>query len=239
MKNLKFSIAVMTFNVEEKVSVLLKSLREQNYKNYEIVVVDGGSSDHTEKIVRGFLTDNDKWMSEPDNGVYDAMNKALRLATGDFLIFMGADDWFYNNDVLSNVAKKIIKYGKLDCIYYGGVFMERYQRIINKEWNRFDWVRGTMCHQCIFYPISTYKNYDYDLRYKINADYAYNLYLWDKVKFVHIDIVVSFFSASGLSGGGKEDEQFRKDLPNLIKVHCGYFPYLYKKMRMLGGAIFK
>ena len=239
MKKIVFSVAIMTYNPGKRIKKLLNSIRSQTYKDIEIVVVDGASKDKTEQIVNSVLSDRDKWLSEPDKGVYDAMNKALNLASGDFLIFMGADDYFFETTVLEKVAQSIYEQNNFESIYYGGVYMERYGKIVNKVWNNWSWIRGTMCHQCIFYPKVIYKKYQYNLKYKINADYAYNLNLWDKVQFRHIDVVVSYFSAAGLSGGLHSDKAFKKDLPSMIKQHCGTLPYLYKMLRLHLGVLLK
>lgn len=240
MENIKFTIAVATYNSAQPIIELFESIYHQTYQNYEVVIIDGLSNDNTMDIVKQWLRPSDKLISEKDSGVYDAMNKALDLATGDFLIFMGSDDHFLSYRILSDVANSIKQIGgDMNTIYYGGCYMERYRNVLNKIQTKWSWVRGTMCHQCIFYPKSVYKNYKYNLRYKINADYAYNLSLWGKIKFQHIDVIISFFSDGGLSGENRYDIPFRKDLPSMLKERCGYMPYLYKLLRLFMGRLFK
>lgn len=238
--NIRFTIAVATYNSEHVIKELLDSIYNQTYQNFEFICIDGYSSDKTLSIVNKYTQKTDKVISEPDLGVYDAMNKALRIATGDYLIFMGSDDHFISYNVLHNVAIAI-KESKCDnnTLFYGGCYMEKYHQVINKEQKNWSWIRGTMCHQCIFYPKSIYKKYQYDLRYKINADYAYNLNLWRIVNFKHIDVIVSYFSDGGISGSDHYDIQFRKDLPYILKKKCGIFPYLFKKIRLFMGRVFK
>lgn len=240
MEKIKFTIAVATYNSSLVIEELLNSIFHQTYSNYEVVIVDGLSTDNTLEIAKKWLRSSDKIISEKDSGVYDAMNKALDLATGDFLIFMGSDDHFMSNRVLAEVADAINKAGgNLDTVYYGGCYMDAYHTVSNKVWTKWSWVRGTICHQGIFYPKEVYKKYKYNLLYKINADYAYNINLWNKVNFQHIDVVVSFFNDGGLSGSNRYDMPFRKDFPFMLRNQCGYFPYAYKQIRLFLGRVFK
>lgn len=232
----KFSIAIATFNSSDTIEELLSSIYNQTYTNYEVIFVDGKSIDNTVEIIQKYKQKNDKLISEPDGGVYDAMNKAIDLATGDYLIFMGSDDHFIAWNVLQNIANEITE--KEECVYYGNVYMEGYKIVWRKKFSKWDWVRGTICHQALLYPKHIYKKYKYDLKYKINADYDYNLSLFNKVKFKHIDIIISYFSASGLSSSNY-DAAWQHDLPEKIKEKIGYIPYLYKKLRILAGKIFK
>lgn len=240
MEKIKFSIAIATYNSEAMIEELLSSIYHQTYKNLEVVVVDGLSNDDTLGIVKKWLRPSDKIISEKDNGVYDAMNKALDLATGDFLIFMGSDDHFMSYRVLENVAHAIEVAGAdMETLFYGGCYMDGYHRVFNKVQTKWAWVRGTMCHQGIFYPKSVYKKYKYNLKYKINADYAYNIRLWGRFKFQHIDVIVSFFNGGGLSGSNRYDMPFRHDFPQMLKEQCGYMPYVYKQIRLFMGRLLK
>lgn len=240
MLEIKFTIAVATFNSAKVIGELLSSIYNQTYNNFEVVFVDGLSNDDTVEIIKRWIRPCDKLLSEKDNGVYDAMNKALNIASGDYIIFMGSDDHFISYRVLEEVAKAITKLGQdKETIYYGGCYFEKYHEVINRQQTTFSWVRGTICHQCIFYPKSIYKIKKYNLNYRINADYAYNLSLWNKYKFKHIDVVISYFNDGGLSGTGNYDFKFRKDLPLMIKDNCGIIPYIYKEFRLLMGKLFK
>ena len=237
MSSLKFSVVTVVYNGHEFLERIIESVNSQTYDNIEYIIVDGGSVDGTIDIIKKYADNISKWISELDRGIYDAMNKALKIATGDYLIFMGADDYFWNESVLEKVFSEIKKNDFREGVYYGGVYREKYKKITNKKWSDWDWVRGNICHQCIFYPKSVYTKYVYDMKYKIGADYAYNLNLWDKVDFYHIDVIVSYFSF-GVSGANL-DIPFEKELPNLIKEHCGYLPSIYKRLRMFMGVLFK
>lgn len=226
------SICCCTFNATLRIKELLDSIYNQTYDNIEVVVVDGASKDNTLDIVKAYQRENDILISEPDKGVYDAMNKALKLAHGDYLIFMGADDHLLSYDVIRRVVEAIEKDGaNEDSIYYGNVYGEKNGNIWKKDFSKWDWVRGTICHQCIFYPKNIYKEYSYDLRYSINADYAYNLGLVGTANFRHIDVAVSYFSYGGISGSNRIDIEWKKDCAGLMREKLGFGPYLYRKIR--------
>lgn len=216
------SVCCCTYNASARIKELLDSIYNQTYDNIEVVVVDGASNDGTLSIVKQYLREQDIVISEPDKGVYDAMNKALKVANGDFLIFMGADDHFISYNAVKKVVEAIGKDGaKENAIYYGNVYAEKDDSVWKKTQTNWDWVRGTMCHQCIFYPMSVYKKYSYDLKYRINADYAYNLNLVGSVDFRHIDVTVSYFSHGGISGSEDIDENWIKDKDELMRVKLG------------------
>lgn len=236
-KNYKFSIITVTFNCKNTIERTIQSVLKQSYKNFEYIIKDGASSDGTKDIIEKYQS-SIKLVSDPDNGIYDAMNQAMSLASGDFLIFLGGDDCFYSNDVLSQVASSISEY---DVLYYGDVFIPQ----LNKRyWGRFDnykFAIGNICHQAIFYPKSIYKKYVFDLRYKVYADYIYNIQLFKHYKFQYIDIVISYFDLMGTSSR-VEDYQYSKDIAKIIINNFGILPYscrlLYHTMRKMKNILF-
>ena len=104
---MKISVVITCFNSERTVGSTLESVFAQDHRNWEIVIVDGNSSDSTLKIVQSFPTDKMIVLSEPDRGIYDAMNKGLSLFTGDCLGFLNSDDRFHDSRVLSRIAAEL------------------------------------------------------------------------------------------------------------------------------------
>ena len=105
MNKLKFTIITVSYNAESCIEGTIKSVLIQSYKNIEYIIIDGGSTDNTLKIINKYKKEIDIIVSEPDQGIYDAMNKGLNLAKGHFVNFLNAGDTFYNNEVLSLVSK--------------------------------------------------------------------------------------------------------------------------------------
>lgn len=102
---LKISIITITYNSARHIEQTIRSVAGQTYPDREYIVIDGGSTDGTVEIIRKHAESIDKWVSEPDGGISDAMNKGLALATGDFVIFLHADDYFVDADALAEAAR--------------------------------------------------------------------------------------------------------------------------------------
>ena len=104
---LKISIITISYNAAQYIEQTIQSVVNQSCSDKEYIVVDGGSTDGTIDIIQKYENQIDKWISEPDNGIADAMNKGLTLATGDYIIFLHSDDYFENENVLSTVASHL------------------------------------------------------------------------------------------------------------------------------------
>ena len=213
---------MVCFNAEATIESSIQSVLCQTYRDYEFVIVDGCSEDKTLDIIRKYPSI--RYISEPDTGVYDAMNKALKMADGDYLLFLGADDVLFSIDVLNNVSNYLIG----DTIYYGNVIKSNKGVVYDGKFTRWKWGYKNICHQAIFYPKSIYKNKKYNTEYKLVADWVYNLELLaDSIKFRYINEVVSIYNdVDGLSST-KVDETFLKHRRMLVVNAVGYIPYLF------------
>ena len=127
---MKISIITISFNAKDTIEKTLKSVEDQSYKNIEHVIVDGGSKDNTLDICKLFphIT---KIISESDNGIYDAFNKGLRLATGDVIGFLNADDIFYSKDTCSEIAESFKS--NIDCVYGNLEYINKKGRVV-RNW---------------------------------------------------------------------------------------------------------
>ena len=105
---MKISIITICFNAADDLKKTIKSVRGQVFNDYEYIVVDGGSKDATSEIIKSNADVITKWVSEPDKGIYDAMNKGIKMATGDWVIMMNAGDVFADSQVLTNVFENPI-----------------------------------------------------------------------------------------------------------------------------------
>lgn len=223
MDNIKITIAVVTYNCEKTVEETILSIINQTYSNKELVVIDGKSSDNTLDILRKYSREIDCLISEPDEGIYDAMNKALKKATGDYLIFLGSDDHFIAYNILSKIVKHI---KSTDCIYYANVFRSRHKDIYCHKFNKYKLAVKNISHQAMFYPQNIYKRYCYNLHYKTHADYAYNIELYKLYSFVYIPEVICYYNEGGASSRDR-DINFIKEKRKLVCASIGILPYLY------------
>src|SRR5262245_10114220 len=101
---MKISLLTVTYNSAATLKDTIESVRSQDYKDVEYIVVDGNSKDGTVDIIKAYAPQIDKWISEPDKGIYDAMNKAVRMATGDVVGILNSDDFYSGNNILTQVA---------------------------------------------------------------------------------------------------------------------------------------
>jgi glycosyltransferase involved in cell wall biosynthesis len=182
----KISLITVTRNAETTIQRCIESVLSQDYANVEYVVIDGLSTDGTLKIITQYEGRINHFVSEPDMGIYDAMNKGIKIATGDVVGILNADDCFADKTVLSAVAKAFINdeidalYGNLEYVKPGGSIMRKWRSGSYKV-NSFNW--GWMpphptfyCKRLIFNDLGCY-----DLGYGTAADYELML------RFMHLN----------------------------------------------------
>jgi len=203
--NIKPLITVVTicYNAVDTIEETIKSVIEQTYPNIEYIVIDGGSTDGTVDIIKKYQDKISYWVSEPDRGIYDAMNKGTMKANGRWINFMNSGDVFYNNHILEDVFSNNID--NADVIY-GSVMLDKKGKEIEVRPGSFDefWKGSRFCQQSAFISTELHKKHPYDLQYKIAADFNffYNIYKENKV-FLFVDLVVSKISLGGLSDVGR------------------------------------
>lgn len=215
-----FSIIVPTFNAAATIRACLESIVHQVYDEFEVVIVDGASTDGTVEIARGFGTELGARLvihSGPDDGPYDAMNRGVEIATGEWLLFLGADDTLYESDTLALVAAFIRDHETSDLVY-GDVIMRSTD---TRHAGAFDLDRllfeTNLCHQSIFYRRKLFAGIGpYNLRYRVWADWDFNIRCFSNPALVtqYMDIVVARYNdMTGLSMREGVDREFRKRLP--------------------------
>lgn len=200
----KISIITVVYNAGRFLESTLKSVKNQSYPNIEYIVIDGGSTDNTLDLIDKYNSLITKCISEPDEGLYSAMNKGLKLATGTHLMFLNAGDIFNNDDVLSTIFKSA---ENLSDIYYGETI------IINQEGvelgmrrlkapEKLTWksLKDGMlvCHQSFIVKRELCD--EYNLKYKIAADFDWMLNCLKKAKSIeNTHMVVSKFMDGGIN----------------------------------------
>lgn len=187
----KFSIITVTYNAERVLEDTIQSIITQSYKNLEYIVVDGGSTDGTLALIEKYREHITTVISEPDHGLYDAMNKGIRLATGDYLCFLNAGDELHEEDTLLRMVHSIngthlpdVLYGETTIVDSEGHFL-RMRRLSAPEvltWKSFR--QGMrVCHQA-FFPRRTLVE-PYDLHYRFSADFDWCIRILKKAHTVH------------------------------------------------------
>ena len=201
------SIIIPSFNNLENLKECISSIQNQIFKKYEVWIVDNQSTDGTVEYLKT-LEAPFYWKSEADNGVYDAMNKGISMATKEWLYFMGADDLLYNETVLAKVFVEpilnqfqlIIGNIKYDLKENDIVYTHAKDGLVMSSWSMKLWIKNSAHHQAIFYHKEVLSDETYVLKYKILADHNLNLTLYNKkVKAKVIDEIIAFCGAQGLS----------------------------------------
>lgn len=212
---MKFTVVTIAYNEEQNIAETMRSVICQNYKELEYLVIDGGSSDHTVENAKKLAKESGrdvKIYSEPDFGIYNAMNRGITRATGDYLIFMNAGDSFYNYEILSDMADKIGRNGT--AIYYGQAYLMRNGRCVGKNTTKHKaLLRGYMpIHQSVAAPLVFLKKYYFNETYKIRGDYDWILRCYKAgVKFVDMDFPICRYDNSGLSGRASSKKLLRQE----------------------------
>ena len=233
------SIITVVYNAKNTINETIKSVISQNYKDIEYIIIDGGSTDGTVDIIKKYDNRIKYWISESDHGIYDAMNKGIKVANGDFIYFLGADDLLFNPNVIANAVRF---FKKKNDIYYGNVkFTSRY-KLYDGKFNSIKIVTRNISHQSIFYPASVFESYSFNQDYKVFADYALNLVLFNSriFTFRYIPLTIAIFSDTGLSGlNSSSDLKFQQDFLTLIKANFSIWIYYYRIMRSYLSAFIK
>lgn len=190
----RITVVTISFNAEKCIERTILSVIQQSYDNIEYIIVDGESSDGTMRIVEKYKSDISHYISEPDKGIYDAMNKGIKLATGDYLIFMNADDTFADNNVLQKIAEQTdsnsdVIYGNWRTITEYGIFANKPASLSTLD-KKFG-----LSHQAIFVRVSLLKQEPFDLRYKYAGDYnMISSYYLSGKKFQYVDVEIAEIS---------------------------------------------
>lgn len=193
------SVITVVFNGAKYIEQTIQSVINQLYDNVEYIILDGGSTDETNEIIRKYEDYIDYWVSEPDQGIYDAMNKGIDLAIGDWINFMNAGDILFNPFTLNQLIESEL----LGNIIYGNTLV-RYDSIylkISKPSRNLTFSKGLpFCHQSCFVKTEIHKKHKFNLKYSIFAEF--NLFadlMQSGENFIYQDLIISIYDFNGVS----------------------------------------
>jgi glycosyltransferase involved in cell wall biosynthesis len=213
------TIIIPTFRAAKTLRVTLDSVLYQDFRDFEVLVMDGGSDDGTAAIVQQAADDRIRFVSERDKGVYDAMNKGILAARGVWLYFLGADDLLYGPGVLSAVFGAA---GHEDAdLLYGDVVSPSYKGRYDGQFDFPKLLSRNISHQAIFYRRSLFDRFGgYDLNYPGYADWDLNIRLFAAagVRIRYIDAIIARFGPDGISS--RHDSAFLREVlfPNKLRL---------------------
>lgn len=203
---MKISVVTVCYNAADTLEETMLSVLNQTYDNIDYIIIDGGSTDGTVGIIRKYADRLAYWGSEPDKGIYDAMNKGLAVATGDYVNFMNAGDTFFDEAVVENVASRINKEGCSSHVIYGDSYIYDNYHTYYKRPEPLRNLRrhSAFCHQASF--IKHGDDIKYDLNYRIAADYELfsRMYLIENKSFLYVPIPICRYKLFGISDNNKK-----------------------------------
>lgn len=223
-----FSIITVVYNDADNLEKSIKSLIGQSIKDYEYIVIDGGSSDSTLEVIKKYESHISYWKSEKDKGIYDAMNKGIKAAKGKFIHFLNAGDTYSGPDLLQSVYKEMANFSAVE-IFYGktiykgdGSFNIKGNKL--NFWNVYFSI--PFCHQSMFFKKSLFEeNGLYDTTYKFAADYAWmSKYLEMRKDFRCIKFIDKPISV--YLDGGASFVNIEKVIGERKRIARSYFPPL-------------
>lgn len=196
---MKITVVTITLNAESTIEKTIQSIIGQTYKNIEYIIVDGLSTDGTLNIVGKYRNQIDKVVSEKDKGLYDAMNKGINMASGDYICFMNSGDSFHSNTVIEDVVNSLEIDKKPADVLYGDTH-------VVQKWGDYyikplpiDYLSKDMVffHQSAFASTRLMKEYHFDTKYRICADYNFFHLLYKKgCSFNHIPLTIADYDIS-------------------------------------------
>ncbi len=233
-ESVKISVITVCFNAETEIEKTIKSVLGQSYGNVEYVIVDGKSKDDTVDIIQEYAQKYPiKYLSEKDKGIYDAMNKGVKLCTGDYIVFENAGDVFYDKHVIRDFVKRMKK--SKNAIYYGNwvkLIEPKPDVVMENRGKLRALLRGSMpCHQAVFAARELLVKYPFDCSYAIRSDYDWLLRCKKRgAQFCYLNRFVCVFDGDGVSMKKSNKRVLDRETQRSIKEN---FPLLYKFRYMI------
>jgi glycosyltransferase involved in cell wall biosynthesis len=238
--NPTFSIITVVYNGANFIAETVESVLNQTYNNFEYLIIDGKSKDNTLALIKKYDSDKIKIYSEPDKGLYDAMNKGIKLATGNFLLFLNAGDYLNSNDVLGKI-NGIIETQNPDVIYgetmlvdidktllgtRSQLTVQKLPKVLEFESMKYGMV---ICHQSFFIAKKITPLYIYE---NLTADYDWMLNCINKSKKnINANFIITNFLVGGISK--QKHWQSLKDRFYIMKKHYGVFETIFSHIYIL------
>jgi len=226
---MRVTIITVCYNRKNTIAKAIQSVLEQNYNDIEYIVIDGNSTDGTKEIIETYKDKISQYISEPDKGMYDAINKGLKLATGDIIGLMHSDDEFYDKKVITRIASRFDSEKYIDGVYGDGVYVsnDKQERLIR---NRIGGVfslkkvkKGWLpLHPTVYLKKNIIDKYGlYNLDFKIASDTEFLLrYLYKyEIKISYVDSYIVKMRMGGMSTSFKRAFEVLQEDYRIYKFH--------------------
>ena len=239
----RFSIITINYNDQLGLQKTIESVISQTYTGIEFIVVDGDSSDGSKGIIDQYSSQITKWVSEIDKGIYHAMNKGIKMATGDYLLFLNSGDSLIDLEVVKTVSNEMTDNKDL---YYGDIYFKRKDKTTKETFPEnltFDFFYyNNLSHQATFIKRTLFDDlFLYNESYKIAADWEFFIYAICKanVSYRHLPIYITLYDGTGISSNEKNKEIITKEREMTIDKYFPAFKDDYDKISILRQRRFK
>jgi len=190
----KLSIITINFNNLEGLQKTVDSVINQTCKDYEYIIIDGGSTDGSKEYIQNMHKHFDYWISEPDTGIYNAMNKGIEASSGDFILFLNSGDYLYSKFVMKQINELVLV---KNIIYVFDVMIENYKIEIQKgKVNSFNVFKNYICHCGTIYPTTKLR---YNENYRIISDWIFTVEMMKIFECIYKPGTISVFTLGGIS----------------------------------------
>lgn len=254
---IKLSIITINYNNLQGLKKTIDSVKSQSFRDFEWILIDGGSSDGSKELIEENKDCFSYWVSEPDAGIYDAMNKGIILAKGEYCQFLNSGDFFIASTTLQDVFQRPLEAD----VNYGDVWLIKNDEIIERRtypdvMTLSFLFRSPLGHQAVFVKTDLAKKYLYRTKYKISADRAFFMELYcNNCSFGHISQPVVFFDSEGIGSVDKTlmerrrqfyqikreffSDQVTKDIERLLSIEDEFLFVMRIKPLWWGYLFFK
>ena len=241
----KISVITINYNEKEGLKKTIQSVVGQSYDDIEYIVIDGGSTDGSTAIIDANKEKIHYWVSEPDSGIYNAMNKGIRAATGEYVLFMNSGDCFYENDTVAKAESLMTG----ECgIYYGDLIYYNKRKKKHENWifpNKLSlgfFIENSLPHQGSFIKRSLFDSISmYNETLKIASDWEFFIIAicLEKVSYKHIGIVISEYDFTGISSDPKNYSLVASEKQITFDKHFSMVIEDYKIIKLLDSKRFR
>lgn len=256
---IKISVVTCTYNASLVLKRTLDSVYNQYYTNIEHIIVDGKSKDETLAIVEDYKKQIENKgcsyklvvVSETDKGLYDAMNKAIGLASGDFVVYLNAGDIFHDQKTLETVARAVeeakddvcVVYGETNIVDYNGCFIKKRHHSVPEKLTWKSFKNGMLvCHQSFYVNVSVAKKVYYDLNYKFSADVDWCIRIMkyadkNNMLLVNTHVVLTDFLDGGLTTANHKKSLIERF--DVMRRHYGLIVTIFMHVVFVIRSVFK
>jgi glycosyltransferase involved in cell wall biosynthesis len=234
---LKLSIITINYNNLEGLKKTLESVVNQTWQEFEYIVIDGGSTDGSAAYIESQSEYFDYWVSEKDSGIYNAMNKGIVKATGEYLLFLNTGDILNNNFAIKDFFSHPNFFGD---IIYGNYKFEEGGKVYPDHLTPLFFVRSSLPHQSTFFKKEVFEKMGlYEEKYKVVSDRAFYIkcFLSNQFIFTHINYPLTVFDLSGISNDAKYQQTKIKEDEQMFQEYYGIYYGDYKKMISLQSEL--